>query len=117
MRRMILSGFPNRTDRIEAVGFSMPELVGILSEELGRTVIDKTGFKDSFDFTLNFVPDMAILGDIGVPPGNSAAPPSGGSSAPSIFEAMREQLGLGLRTARAPVEILVIDNVQTPSEN
>jgi uncharacterized protein (TIGR03435 family) len=39
------------------------------------------------------------------------------SSGPSIFSAIQEQLGLKLESTKAPVDVLVIDHVEKPSEN
>jgi uncharacterized protein (TIGR03435 family) len=72
---------------------------------LGRPVIDRTGLEGSFDFTLEWTPE-AVASD---------------SSAPVVgltpVEALRDQLGLKLETARASVPILVVDRVERPSEN
>jgi uncharacterized protein (TIGR03435 family) len=43
--------------------------------------------------------------------------PSPECSGPSLFTAIQEQLGLKLESQKAPVEILVIDHVEKPSEN
>ena len=101
---------------------SMADLVTILSNVLGRTVVDKTGFQGRFDVHLEFTPDEA-LGGLPTPP--PALPPSGDSvrfAAPpdsqgNIFEAIQEQLGLKLKPAKGPAHMLVIDSVERPSAN
>jgi uncharacterized protein (TIGR03435 family) len=81
-----------------------------LSGELGRVVIDKTGIPGRFDVALQWMP------------GNEAPLPNdnaGGSadSRPSIFTAIQEQLGLKLESSKGPVQVLVIDHCEMPSEN
>jgi len=95
-------------------------LTSVLSNELGRTVIDKTGLNGAYDFTLKWTPDES-QGRMFKGPGpgpespDSAPPPE--SSGPSIFTAIQEQLGLKLESTKGPVEILVIDQVERPTEN
>ena len=89
-------------------------LVHSLTEELGRPVLDKTGLKGSYDFKLEYAPESQGT--------NFSEPGTGGtvpreSSGPSIFTAIQEQLGLKLESTKGPVEILVIDHVEKPSEN
>jgi uncharacterized protein (TIGR03435 family) len=90
---------------------SMRELVRILSNLLGRAVIDKTEFEDLFDLHLIFALDDAIDG-MSHPP---EPPPENHS--PSIFVAVQDQLGLKLESTRGPVDVLVIDHVERPSGN
>jgi bla regulator protein blaR1 len=71
-------------------------LVSNLSSQLGRPVIDRTGLTGHYDFKLQWAPD---------------------SNGPSIFTAIQEQLGLRLESERGPVDILVIDRAEKPSEN
>jgi uncharacterized protein (TIGR03435 family) len=84
-----------------------------LSKELGRVVIDKTGISGRYDVTLKWTPDTgeAALND---GTDGTAPPPDSG---PSIFTAIQEQLGLKLESAKDPVQVLVIDHVEMPSEN
>lgn len=91
-------------------------LTKTLREVLGRAVIDKTGLTGNFDIHLEWTPDpnevarlLAVL-----PPGVPNPPPSDG---PSIFVAVQEQLGLKLESQKGPVEVLVIDRAEKPSEN
>jgi uncharacterized protein (TIGR03435 family) len=79
-------------------------LVNQLSIELKRPIVDRTGLKGFYNFTLRWAPD-------------DGAPPEGDVAAPSIFTAVQEQLGLKLESTKAPVQVLVIDNLERPSEN
>jgi bla regulator protein blaR1 len=95
-------------------GITISNLVRVLSQQLGRTIVDETGLAGKYDFTVQWTPDERA-GPM------SAATQGGGSSAdssePSIFTAIQEQLGLKLESRKVPVEILVIDHVEAPSEN
>jgi uncharacterized protein (TIGR03435 family) len=72
----------------------------------GRTIVDRTGLPGRFEFTLRFAPPAAG-------PANSDAP----DAPPLLFTALQEQLGLRLDTTRAPVNTLVIDHIERPTEN
>jgi uncharacterized protein (TIGR03435 family) len=95
-------------------------LANILSRqrELGRLVIDQTGLKGNYDWTLKWTPDQGVpmfKGPDGGEPSADARPPD--SSGPSIFTALEEQLGLKLESRKGPIETLVIDSIERPSEN
>ncbi len=101
-------------------GISAAELVDLLSQQLGRTVVDKTGLKGIYDFTIQWTADQSPVAVANGPydgkPGTDNLPPPG-SSGPSIFTAIQEQLGLELESQKAPVEVLVIDHIERPWEN
>ena len=78
-----------------------------MSWSLGRIVVDKTGLDGRYELSLKWTPDDA-------PGGTGTAPADTG---PSIFTAIQEQLGLKLESQKGPVQILVIDRIETPSEN
>jgi bla regulator protein blaR1 len=78
---------------------------------LDRPVVNKTGLTGRYDLTLNWVPDQ--LSSSG--PGPSAI--SNASEGPSLFTALQEQLGLKLVPAKGPLEVIVIDHIERPSEN
>jgi uncharacterized protein (TIGR03435 family) len=99
--------------RIFAGGTSLANLAGILSGRVGRIVEDRTGLTGFFDFDLEFAPDPTPSAAGGGPA--NVAPAAG--DRPSLFTALEEQLGLRLQPQRAPVEVLVIDRVEPPSEN
>lgn len=103
--------------RIHGVGHltgtkaSMEQLAETLSDVrlngrpmLDRPVLDGTGLKGVYDFTLEWTPDLA--------PVDGAA--AGG---PSIFTAVEEQLGLKLETGKAPVNVFIIEHVEKASAN
>ena len=81
---------------------------------LDRPVIDRTGLQGRFDFTLTWTADESQFRSMGV---NVPPPPADGSGPPGLFTAIQEQLGLRLERTDAPVEVMVIDSVQRPSEN
>jgi uncharacterized protein (TIGR03435 family) len=84
-----------------------------LSKELGRVVIDKTGISGRYDVALKWTPDTGEAPTDSGTEGTASPPDSG----PSIFTAIQEQLGLKLESAKGPVQVLVIDHVEMPSEN
>ena len=96
----------------KAKSMSIAVLLDTLSRQLGRQILDRTGLKGAYDFTLQYTPETPILGlqDPG------AAPPPD-SSGTSIFTALQEQLGLRLELTKGPVDVLVIDHIEQPSEN
>jgi uncharacterized protein (TIGR03435 family) len=75
-----------------------------------RPVIDKTGLTGYYDFTLSYQREM--------PPGfdKSNWPPEL-LARPSIFDALRDQLGLKLEAQKGPVPYYVIDHVEKPPTN
>jgi uncharacterized protein (TIGR03435 family) len=87
----------------------------MLTLALDKPVIDKTGIQGTFDIELESAVTGTRLAQFAFPGFNelqdSAAP------GPSIFTALQEQLGLKLESSKGPVEVLVIDSVQKPSEN
>jgi uncharacterized protein (TIGR03435 family) len=87
----------------------MPQLTQLLSNALGRTVVDKTGLKGNFEFKLEWTPDGFLQRN-----SESLVIDSAG---PSLFSAVQEQLGLRLEAKRGSVEIFVVDGAERPSEN
>jgi uncharacterized protein (TIGR03435 family) len=66
-----------------------------------------------YEYRLEWTPDESnIQGELA-----PVAPPPGDLNGPSIFLAVQEQLGLKLEAGKGPVEILVIDHAEKPSEN
>jgi uncharacterized protein (TIGR03435 family) len=76
-------------------------------------VLDRTALSGSFDFDLHWAPDRRPVAFNNLPP----SPVPGDPDGPSLFTALREQLGLKLDSQRGPVDIVVIDHVERPAED
>ena len=103
--------------QLTAQGIAMSDLVRSLSQQLHRTVIDKTGLTGKYDFELNWAPDQGSDPMFKGAEGLQKTDSTPESAGPSIFTAVQEQLGLKLQSASGPVETLVIDHIELPSEN
>lgn len=102
-------GFRELPGAFTATGMSLGILWPTLGAVTGRRVIDKTGLTGTFDVELRW--KVEEFG--GRDPGGSAAPDAL-SSAPSLFTAVREQLGISLEAREAMLPVLVIDAVERP---
>jgi uncharacterized protein (TIGR03435 family) len=89
---------------------TMALLAGALPSlgSLSRPVVDQTGMSGRFDFTIEWLFESAVVAPF------RAEPDLPG---PAFLDALREQLGLKLESMTGPVQILVIDSVDKPSEN
>lgn len=115
----VFMGMFNGKASLEGGKVSVSELVRVLSNVMGRPVIDKTGISGNFDIHLPFAPDSSLEGlpGAGAPGGPAlpvAADPSAGAT---IFTAIQEELGLKLESTKGPVEVIVIDGAERPTEN
>jgi uncharacterized protein (TIGR03435 family) len=100
-------------------GMPIAQLANGLSTRLGRIVSDRTGLKGDYQFTVEFTPDQMPQGP-GGPPGGGPPLVNGAPvdmNGPSIFTALQEQLGLKLESTRGPVDVLVIDSIEHPTED
>jgi uncharacterized protein (TIGR03435 family) len=100
------------------------ELQRVASGYIYGPVLDSTGLKGSWDFTLSFSSaDLTKAGaGTGPPPAataTSSTPPSSDpNGAVSLFDAVSRQLGLKLEKQRRPAPVLVIDHIEEkPTEN
>lgn len=86
---------------LRAGGVQLDSFTRNMAGPAGRVIVDKTGLTGAFDMVLTFNQD----------PSNAA------SDLPSLFAAVQEQLGLKLDSQTLPVEVLVVDSAQKPTEN
>ena len=91
-----------------AAGHRMRDLSSYLSRHLARPVLDQTGLSGPYDIqmTFNLSLSLARTGTVPRP-----------SELPSLFVALQEQLGLKLEERRVPIRVLVIEHVESPTEN
>jgi uncharacterized protein (TIGR03435 family) len=97
------------TTTITGTAITVPQIITLLQSKSDRIVVDKTGFNGLLDVQLEFSQDLGAATPY-------AGVPAGVESGPSLFAAIQE-LGLKLEPGKAPLEVLVIDRVQRPSEN
>jgi uncharacterized protein (TIGR03435 family) len=102
--------------RWRAGGATMADFAAMISGTAQRVVIDKTGLTGYYDIALTYTPTGDQLPQGPPPPGAPPLPPID-PDGPSFFTAIQEQLGLKLENQRGPVEIVVIDSIQQPTEN
>ena len=102
------SSTSNGRASIQGGALTMDHFAWVLSRTLNVPVVNQTGLDGAFNFKLEWSPDS----DKPVKPGET--PPDTG---PSIYSALQQQLGLRLQLRKAPVDVLVIDHAEKPSEN
>ena len=102
--------------KIEATSADISQFTFSLSlrpELARRVVLDKTGLQSHYSFTLQWTPEN--LGARDSQAADSTSSPD--SLKPSLFTALQEQLGLRLESTKAPVDTIVIEHIEQPSEN
>jgi uncharacterized protein (TIGR03435 family) len=92
-------------ESMSSVG-TIPGFASMLSRILKRPVVDRTGLEGRFDIKLRYTL-----------PGSAEGAGDPAESAPEIFTAVQEQLGLKLEATRGPVEVLVIDSAEHPKND
>jgi uncharacterized protein (TIGR03435 family) len=81
---------------------ALARVTQMLTREVGRPVVDKTGLSGTYSFELHWLPDGS---------------PSQPDSPPTIFTAIQEQLGLKLESQRLSVDTVVLDHAERPTPN
>jgi uncharacterized protein (TIGR03435 family) len=107
-------GISSGCGRMTGTRTQMANLALVLSRQLGRPVLDRTGLTGRYDFQMEWTPDNGPC----AAPADGASPGAGSSTdGPSIFTALQEQLGLKLDSTKAPVEIVVVDHAEKAEGN
>lgn len=96
--------------RMSARYVAIADFVGAMQRAaVDRPVLDQTGLSGRYDFDLAFVPDESLFGGAFKLPENPTQP--------GFFAAIEQQLGLKLEASRGPVETIVVDRLERPTEN
>jgi uncharacterized protein (TIGR03435 family) len=95
---------------ISARSITMKELTRVLAQLLRRPVNDETGLTGEFDLDMLFAPDSGAGALVG-------PPPTAVADAPSLPTALQDDLGMKLDSRRGPVDVLVVDRIDRPTEN
>jgi uncharacterized protein (TIGR03435 family) len=103
---------PNGQAHTMAKGQTLSRLLTLLGGQLHRPVLDKTGLTGKYDFSIDFKMDLRALG--AQPSAADTAPDPG----PDLAAAVEQQLGLKLVSAKAKLDVLVIDKAEkVPTDN
>ena len=107
-------GFNAGPGRVIAKGQTMKEFAAMLSNlsAIGRPVHDATGLSGRFDFQFEYTPRFVA----GPEPGTLVPNPDADSGL-TMFTAIQEQLGLRLQSDKAPIDVVVIDRAEIPTDN
>lgn len=100
------SGINVHNRNMTGIAVPLKAFADFLSDQVGRTVIDKTGLNGTYDLSLRWSPDE--LAEASKETGVSDRPPE-------IYTALQEQLGLKLTSDKGPSEMLVVDSVDPPA--
>jgi uncharacterized protein (TIGR03435 family) len=103
-QKLLILQSKGRTSLMTVTAGDMAQLVSQFSKINGvdRPVINKTGLTGTYDYKLEWGDDAAVTGD---------------PTVASVFSAFQEQLGLKLEPTKAPVQVLIIDHAEKPSDN
>ena len=109
MTRRLPNG--NRSTTINVKDSSVEDFAKVLDDMMDHPVLDRTGLKGTFDFTVQYESEPDA-------PSNGAGPMGAGTlPGPAMFKAMEEQLGLTMKATKGPIEVLVIDHLERLSGN
>jgi uncharacterized protein (TIGR03435 family) len=93
---------PGAQLRLTAGGATVAGIIPLLSRELARPIVDRSGLTAVYDIELQY---------------SVGAPPASGDAGPPLESALSDQLGLKLQSGRAAMDVLVVDHVERPSGN
>jgi bla regulator protein blaR1 len=105
---------------LDAQGISIERLIGAFTQIISGTIVDETGLTGSYDVALRWTPQMdtstsTTTDGNGQPSSDGTLPPE--NLGPPFFTALKEQLGLELKSQKGTVDVIVIDHIEHPTPN
>jgi len=82
---------------VVATRYSLQQLMDTFARQLGSVMLNRTGLDGEFDFTMDFTPDESAPNPL---------------DPTHVLSALREQLGLVVKTEKAPVDVIAIDHLE-----
>jgi uncharacterized protein (TIGR03435 family) len=103
----------NLQTKMQGINARMDFLAFRLAEELDRPVTDMTGLKGTYDFEVNYTRELPRT----FPEGGKINGEEPDTSGPTLFAALKQQIGLELKAEKGPVDVIVIDHAEQLNEN
>jgi uncharacterized protein (TIGR03435 family) len=113
---VMFGGTPSGNRTLKARNVTLKAFADALALPMRAIVVDQTGIEGRYDVSFEWTPDAASMPRVSKS-GEPLPPPADAASGPSIFTALQEKLGLKLESRKIPVEVIVIDHANRPSEN
>jgi uncharacterized protein (TIGR03435 family) len=99
--------------KLKATSVSMDYFAFRLGLNMDLPVVDLTGLHGDYDFNLAYTRDLPL----NFPEGGKVNGEDPDTSGPTIFQAVKQQLGLELKAQKGPVDVIVIDHAEKPTAN
>ena len=99
--------------KLTATAVPMDYVAFRLASLMDSPVVDLTGLKGNYDFTLTFTRDLPP----GFPEGGKINGEDPDFSGLNVYQALKQQLGLSLKAQRGPTDVIVIDHAEKPTAN
>jgi uncharacterized protein (TIGR03435 family) len=109
----VFCGMRQSIGTVQGRDLPLTALWRFVAQQAGRAIVDRSGLTGNFVFELTWTPEQFANRETPAVVNGNAIDPNG----PSLFTALQEQLGLKLDAQRGPVDVVVVDRIDRPTEN
>ncbi len=113
----LLCGVRAGRGMLSAGSVNMATFVGMLSRLVDRRIVDRTGLSGNYELDLTWTPDQLPQPPPGGPPPGAPPLPPIDPNGPPLVTAIQEQLGLKLDSQRGPVDVVIVDSADHPTQD